>query len=190
MLTAQYEFVRRYVGIKWPFDATNVLQVRSAGGCREGSATTLHYLITHYPLDFKFHLMLKSKPEEREAFKANPEWVYHYLFATQAKNGVWFAGSPANYNPKNESSFTRIIAHKSIEEVLGNITEEVGGIWPSADFISDRINTAYTFPYTGINIAEDRYVNVCEAAYEKGANNFDMRCFYLNGFGKHQSTHF
>jgi hypothetical protein len=130
-----------------------ILQVLSSGMCEAASIYSLYFLSQKYPEEFESLGIIKTFSDKngtdgklKQAFDE-----YHAYFIAKDKKGVWYAGSPANYDSdQTDSALTRVFKSPYPEEIIKRIIEHDGGIWPTGDFIEQAFSgPAYSRPFVG-----------------------------------------
>lgn len=152
MMVAQYRFVEyvQYRRTKPSETLPEILARRSKLGCLEGSASVIHDLAGKHAESFDRLMIIASRADQGFTFKPNPDWRGHAYFLARSTAGEWFAGSPANYLLTPDSQhMTRIIRGAVLNNVLSAIEGVDGGVWPTADFITEAADAHYRTPRPG-----------------------------------------
>lgn len=110
-------------------DIRELMMKLSSGKCRQASAVVMAFLLDKYPDKFQNMVLLESHSDEGNWLENG--WRWHDYFLVLGEDGVWYAGSPANYLGEfGESRLVRIIANTSMKYVLEKIKTIEGGAWP------------------------------------------------------------
>lgn len=119
-------------GAKMEGDFSDLLQKRTASGCRLGAAHVLYDLAEKHKYEFDISLMI-------EAVASGP-WAWHDYFLVRGIDGVWYAGSPANYGREPIERTTNIVSSLCLESVIQTIENIEGSKWPSEQEILEKIS--------------------------------------------------
>jgi hypothetical protein len=136
--TSVVELLKRQV-----IEATN-------GRCFVGSAIALAYLKQEQESLFDKMCMLIAYSDSENKFR-DDGWSFHAYFLVQDKDGVWFAGSPANYEGQEEGNdcLTNFFYDRSLKLVLDRIQSFEGGCWPDeknvVSFLKDKPKMTGTY---------------------------------------------
>lgn len=107
------------------------LQLREAtkSECGTASVAAIYFMHEKYAGHFNRMMIVKG---------IGTKWDQHYYFLVRDIDGVWYAGSPANYDPtSNRNRLTAIISSNELTEVIEGIRSSEGGQWPSAQSIEE-----------------------------------------------------
>ncbi|MBI5613295.1 hypothetical protein HY947_00025 [Candidatus Gottesmanbacteria bacterium] len=115
--------------------------------CERASMFTLCHLHDRYESLFSSYLLLVSHIGGEKGFRV--PWLTHVAFLVQSRDGLWFAGSPANHHPVTEhqkdfrqsNALTAVHLGKNLDEVLSSLQQIEGGEWNDADYIQQTIPT-------------------------------------------------
>jgi len=110
--------------------------------CKTGCLSAIYHLIPYQDLFNHVFLMaadeISGKPETK--FKKGYDY-FHFFALAQGVNSVWYAVSPANFDPKIEkSTITKVLQSPSLTGLLEIIETEEGGVWPTADEIENCLD--------------------------------------------------
>ncbi len=122
----------------------SIFAKKTKGKCVFGSAYALHHLLHRYQAYFPYHAILVGfknmsflDPEVKDEGEFTfSNFNFHAYLLTCDRQGIWRAGSPANYDRGGKDSrVQRSIASPDIDRVLAKISQLDGGIWPDAQRI-------------------------------------------------------
>ncbi len=119
--------------------------------CQTGSEVAVRFLLDNHSSLFDRIGLIQA-----EGKLNNGSWRLHELFLVRDTRKIWYAGSPANYEPevadrklasrKNQSGTLELFQHPDLDMLLSHIKQSVGGQWPDPSFIEETINTG---PFPG-----------------------------------------
>ncbi len=118
----------------------NILVETTKDRCRQNSVTVLAYLTERYPKLFDNMLIVESVADC--ACQLRNDWSWHDYFLVQGEDGVWYAGSPANYELGGEKTRLTNLISGNLKKVMGEIKRIEGGAWPticSVEEIVDKV---------------------------------------------------
>jgi hypothetical protein len=129
---------------------SNLIERRTYYKCLVASNFALDFLIERYPDKFDRLFLLSQDllgvPNASDYAFKHSSWQAHTLFVARDIDGIWYAGSPANYVKGDSVSETRIkdyYSDSSLTGLLSQIKEVEGGYWEISE---DEIDRYYTHP--------------------------------------------
>ncbi len=126
----------------------------TTGECGTISVQVLERLFPQYGSQFSELFLLSSHKDQSAPFRV-PDWRYHTYFVAIDTSGVFYAGSPANYGRRNDTSgnylphdhLSHLVTAKSYPQLLQEIVSIDGGIWPTQDVVESAIQSKALTPY-------------------------------------------
>lgn len=119
------------------------LQDRTEGNCDVGSSLALYFLKLDYQHLFSNLVLLETYKDPDFRFNLD-SYSYHVYFLAKDQEGTFYAGSPANHQPKlGKSPLTNIIRSTDLGKVMAEITAFEGGNWPDQKYIKDILYNGY-----------------------------------------------
>lgn len=114
-----------------PYDLAFITRLATKGGCRGACDHVITFLGEKYGNLFS-KLVLIEALSSADYLLTNG-WGWHDYFLALGIDGVWYAGSPANYQDGMEDvvgDMLKIISSRSLDQVMSEIAELEGGLWP------------------------------------------------------------
>lgn len=123
------------------------LKRNTADKCKDSSIYAIDYLNGKHGGLFSHLLLLEAHRNEAVPFKSNSDYDFHTYFLARDKEGIWYAGSPANHTIGGRNSpLTTVFSSESLDEILSLIRQKDGGDWPSAQYVERVLQESYTPP--------------------------------------------
>lgn len=120
-------------------------QIRTLGDCTKVSKIVMAHIAYNNPNLFSGMALLQGNGSEEQF--VNQGWKHHQNFLVRDIAGIWYAGSPANYSPRDPERLTRVISSENLETVLKQIVVHDGGQWPTPDYVQGVFNNhRHRFP--------------------------------------------
>lgn len=123
---------------------SELLEEATEGACMTSTALSLSYLHHKHKDLFDSLTLLRSRGGE-----FTNTWLNHQVFLARSVDGTYYSGSPANYEksiePGNENErrkvnrLTQVHKSKDLHNLLAEIQQQDGGIWPSTDFVTHML---------------------------------------------------
>lgn len=123
------------------YDLAFITRLATKGGCREAAAHVITFLGEKHG-NFFSKLVLIEALSSADNLLTNG-WGWHDYFLALGVDGVWYAGSPANYQDdlgEYVGDMLKIIASESLDEVIEEITSFEGGLWPEPKEIKNILS--------------------------------------------------
>lgn len=114
-----------------------MIRQATSSGCRLGSAYALWHLWERHRTDFSKLLMVETHSEKGP-------WAWHDYFLVKGVDGVWYAGSPANYGRGPVERTTNIVRGRDLSRVMTTLEEIEDNPWPPAEDIIELISDMNT----------------------------------------------
>lgn len=108
------------------------LTMRTYRQCADASDYVVYYLFVRYPSSFDTLVLLDTDSFSSASPFRVASWSGHTCFLARDMDGVWHAGSPANYTEEGENPLTKLASSLDLSTVLHEVTQFEGGIWPDA----------------------------------------------------------
>lgn len=153
MMVAQYHLYGLDVGPKrtelklasgTPQRLSDFQMRKTAGLCTEAASIVLTYLAHKTPNLFSSLVIVRGDSTDEHEIKNG--WENHKIFIARDTQGIYFAGSPANYTERR-NRLRELFSSRSVEKIMNHIKEEEGGTWPSAEEITNTMeNHSLRFP--------------------------------------------
>lgn len=126
----------------------------TTGECDKLSAQVLGRLFPQYGTQFQELFLLSSHKDQSMPFRVSA-WRYHTYFVAVDTSGVFYAGSPANYGRRNDTTgnypphdhLSHLITVQSYPELLQEIVRIDGGTWPTSSVVESAIQSKALTPY-------------------------------------------
>lgn len=119
-----------------------LLEEATRRGCGVASLEVIRYLSREAGEWIVESLIISSKTDSANGWQFKENWVWHSYFLAKGIDGMWYAGSPANYKRgEEESRLTRIIVDHDLNEVMKQIEDIEGGCWPNAMEIEMKLSS-------------------------------------------------
>ncbi len=132
-------------------DVEELLVNETSAECQINSLAALQFLTKKYPKLFSRLMLYKSWEDNEHTFKPHTNSdgsSYHAYFLAQGIDGKWYAGSPANYSHDGYNPATSVISAPILSDVVSQIGETDGGIWPTGDEIEQSLlKETYQSPF-------------------------------------------
>lgn len=117
-------------------DIQGMMKEASKKWCKLGSGWCLRYLSEKHSDLFLDLLLVESWNDPKKPLIDG--WLWHSYFLVRGVDGVWYAGSPGNYDAKRGvNRLVNIIADQDLEKVLKKVQIIEGGDWPRSKSVMD-----------------------------------------------------
>lgn len=142
---------------KLPTTLREAVKVGTSGMCAIGSENVIHKLATEKGNLFDKMTLISTNilsPDSPLNYDLPQEdrFTYHTYFLVQDKNGVWYAGSPANhYQTKEKDYATTLIVDKDLDALLRKMESRDKSSYPTSSDLMNQMDNMVATPLNSDN---------------------------------------